>query len=53
MEDKKPEEKNKMLHKLGRCRVTGDWGRRNFKEVLSSGKCCSKTEENEDKPQNG
>lgn len=24
LEDKKPEEKNKMLHKLGRCQVTGD-----------------------------
>lgn len=53
MEDKKPEEKNKMLHKLGRCRVTGDSGGGNFKEVLRSGKCCSKTEEKEDKLQSG
>lgn len=53
LEDKKPEEKNKMLHKLGRCRVTGDSGGGSFKEVLSSGKCCSKTEEKEDKPQSG
>lgn len=51
--DKKPEEKNKMLHKLGRCRDTGDSRGGNFKEVLSSGKCCSKTEEKEHKPQSG
>lgn len=50
LEDKKPEEKNKMLHKPGRCRVTGDSGGGNFKEVLSGGKCCSKTEEKQHNP---